>query len=327
MADDDDDGNPRKDLEEDRQEASGPKEEIHVYARLCWDRDHLSVMETDGQHRHHHRCLDLSKTHSLPSKAFDMLPSRWEKIRFNLTDGSVFDWLCREDDESPEALSDTARVVLCLPGPRGFESVSTPSTRRRNRRRDRRDSREDENGLGRGIDGFLRRQVEKFSFQKSVTRWTGRADSFVRDTRPGPLWWPSKEPVRLQDHEDRLLDIVEMMPNLRVVSVVLGPFSRTGYRRLDDLATNISGGRRRTSLEIHYVDEDGREDASLRVPNCDRDTPNKIEEEHEKFEALRRVDGASLQFCEWTKWLIWVALNLVMWLAVLRVFFWLVLGA
>lgn len=301
--------------------------------------------------------LDLSGTHSLHVTAYKPLEDRrWEKLRFNLTDESVFDWICSSGGEQQqqqqregrttnnEVRCDVEHVVLCLPGPRGFEAGTTnassyrgehrPTGRRNtgNSRRQRsasrkpRRRRDDDDGFGHGIEGFLRRKAEMFSFQNVLTEWYRRINGLLTGTRPGPFWWPSKINVKLLDHEDRLLDVVRLMPRLRIVTVILGPCSRSGYKDLDELAEEVSGVRKNTCLRIRYVDQEGREDAVVRMPNCDYEVSNKLYVKHQEFEAIRRVDGVSLRFLEWTKWLIWLGFNLLLWLIVARVLFLLALG-
>lgn len=165
-----------------------------------------------------------------------------------------------------------------------------------------------------------------FSFQNVLTEWYRRVNGLLKGTRPGPFWWPAKVNIKLLDHEDRLLDLVRLMPRLRIVTVILGPCSRSGYKDLDDLAEEVSKVRKNTCLRIRYVDEAGHQDAAVKIPNCDYEVSNKLYQKHQEFEAIRLVDSASLQFYEWTKWLIWLGLNLVLWMVVIWILFRLVFG-
>lgn len=329
------------------------------YARLMWDKKTLRVVDDDihTQSNHTPTCLDLAGTHSLPLTAFTELSDQkwtWKKLRFNLTDDSVSAWLRsphRRSDNNNESdvkhISHTVEhLVFCLPGPRGWEEEQPMSNLRRKRdtqlqtkssqnhhhhhhpRRRRRTPRQavindddDDDGLGTGIEGFLRRQTERFSFQRVLTSWTKRVTSNLDGRRPGPFWWPASKFVMLADHESRLSDILEFFPQLRLVSVELGPNSRSGYKKLDDLLAEISEIRPNVGLKIHYVSKSGKEDAALDIKDCDYELSNNLVRKHEEFEAIRRVDIVSIRCAEWMKWMILMVGNILLWIGILKFLF------
>ena len=281
-------------------------------------------------------CLDLSKTYRIPMHAFDELSTRkWKHLRFNLTDDSVFTWL----DSNKKNQKRIKEIIVCLPEPRGFENgtplpqssfhggskLKTAKLHRYNRNKGKRERRGTPRVVaGGGIEGFLRRGVEQFSFQTTLTTWSQGLDQFFKNTRPGPFWWPSKTASRFCDREDRFLNIIETLPNLHNITVIMGPCSRMGYKNLDNLILAVSKIREKVSLVIQYVDEAGFEDAYLHIKDCDYELSNTMASKYEEFEALRRVDGTSLQFFEWAKWILWVGLNLILWVFILRLFFYVV---
>ena len=310
------------------------------YVGLIWDGFSLALVKGSTS-----ACLDLSKTYNLPGDAFHALNSHdWEHLRFNLTDNSVFGWL----DSNKIIQKEIKEIIVCLPEPRGFETAqphhqsfgsrSNPSnlhrisTRTRTKKKKKR-RRHDQTPASvpmaaaasdRGIEGFLRRGVEQFSFQTTLTNWFQGVDHFLKNTRPGPFWWPAKTASKFCDAEDRFLDIIKMLPNLHDITVILGPCSRLGYRNLDSLLLEISRIRKNISFVLQYVDENGFEDAYLHAKDCDYEISNNMSGKYEEFEAIRRVDGTSLQFFEWTKWIFWIGLNLILWVFILRLLFFVV---
>ena len=97
-----------------------------------------------------------------------------------------------------------------------------------------------------------------------------------------------------------------------------------GYKNLDDLILSISKIRKSVTFVVQYVDEAGFEDAYLHTKDCDYEISNVMSRKYEEFEAIRRVDGTSLQFFEWIKWILWISLNLVLWFFILRLLFYVV---
>ncbi len=284
------------------------------------------------------KCLDLSGTYLLPFAAFKLLnTNRWEHLRFNLTDNSVFGWL----DSSLQIQKNLKEIIVCLPEPRGFEDagtyeVSQPGTsssrrqrqhlnhkKKRQRRRRKTTSSSTQPtpvslGGGGGIEGFLRRGVEQFSFQASLTAWFQQVDQFFKTTRPGPFWWPARTPSKFCEAEPRFLSIVSLLQNLGNITVIMGPCSRMGYKNLDSLMEQIHKVRDKVTLVLQYVDEDGIEDAYLEIEDCEYLITSQLSGKYEEFEAIRRVDGTSLQFFEWIKWIFWISLNLLLWVLILR---------
>ncbi len=295
------------------------------YVRLGWDGHRLSVVPGGDP-----QCgsLDLSGTHSLPEGALKDLSRLWTQVKFNLTDDSVLEWLRQKPH-----MSSLKHVVLHLPGPRGFESPDHQRTTNNNnnnskKRRKRKNGarRRKRDGPDRGIEGFLRRQTERFSFQTSLTRWTETAERYLKETRPGPVWWPAKVSVKFSEHADRFLDAMRVMSSLEKVSVVMFPCSMMGYKDLDQLMGDISDVSPQTALSIHYVDDCGTEDAHLIIPDCDYEISNSLAHTYESFEAIRRVDSVSLTVYEWGKWLIYLVVNVILWFGILRILLWLLLG-
>ncbi len=300
------------------------------YVGLIWTGSSLVLSQGSTS-----ACLDLSKTYCIPMNAFDELSTRkWKHLRFNLTDNSVFAWL----DSNKKNQKRIKEIIVCLPEPRGFENgtprssfhdggskLKTAKLHRYNRKKGKRERRgTPPAATTRGIEGFLRRGVEQFSFQTTLTTWFQGLDQFFKNTRPGPFWWPSKTASRFCDREDRFLNIIETLPNLHNITVIMGPCSRMGYKNLDNLILAVSQIREKVSLVIQYVDEDGFEDAYLHIKDCDYELSNTMANKYEEFEAIRRVDGTSLQFFEWTKWILWVGLNLILWVFILRLLFYVV---
>ncbi len=333
--DDDDDAEYDADYEgeEEEEEESGGlfrergglKKDIE-YVGLDWNGILLTLAEGSGSTM----CLDLSKTYLVPVRAYAPLTEyAWEHLRFILTDSSVFEWL----NSSPNIQKTVKEIMVCLPEPRGFESApQQPNHRRQHRhhhqedrrRRDKKKKRRHPKvkksiDSDRGIEGFLRRRVEEISFQTSLTAWFQGIDHFFKNTRPGPLWWPSKTASKFSDNQERFLAILEILPNLQNVTVILGPCSRMGYKNLDNLMLEISDTHKNISLILQYVDQNGYEDAYLHAKNCDYEITGRLSRSYEEFEAIRRVDGTSLHFFEYAKWIFWISLNLILWIFLLRI--------
>jgi len=321
--------------EEDEEESGGMfrekvglKQDIE-YVGLDWNGIQLTLAEGSGSTM----CLDLSKTYLLPSQAYAPLTERgWEHLRFNLTDSSVFEWL-----NSSSTIQKTVKeIMVCLPEPRGFENSSDHpnrvSSRQQHhqddrRRRDKKKKKKRRHSKvkktttdsDRGIEGFLRRRVEEISFQTTLTTWFQGVEQFLKNTRPGPFWWPSKTASKFCDNQERFLAILEMLPNLHNVTVIMGPCSRMGYKNLDDLMLEISDIHKNVSLILQYVDQNGYEDSYLHAKNCDYEISSRLSRSYEESEAIRRVDGTSLHFFEWAKWIFWISLNLILWIFLLRI--------
>lgn len=297
------------------------------YVELIWNGSSLVLAQDSTAN-----CLDLSKTYGLPIDAFTELTRwPWEHLRFNLTDNSVFSWL----DSNKTIRKGIKEIIVCLPEPRGFENArskfKSAKQHRHNRNKKKKSQlRNPRIAIGmtaskpRGIEGFLRRGTEKFSFQTSLTAWFQGLDQFLKNTRPGPFWWPFKTVSKFCDKEERFLRIIRMLPNLHNITVIMGPCSRMGYKNLDNLIFSISKIRKHVSFVLQYVDEAGYEDAYLHSKDCDYEISNNISNKYEEFEAIRRVDGTSLQFFEWLKWILWISLNLILWVFLLRLLFYVV---
>ncbi len=318
-------------------EKLGLKKDIG-YVGLDWDGIQLTVAEGSGSAM----CLDLSKTYQLSIRAYVPLTERgWEHLRFNLTDSSVFEWL----NSSPIIQKTVQEIIVCLPEPRGFEnSPQHPSRRQQQqqhhhhqqhqddrRRRDKKKKKKRHSKVkkstidsDRGIEGFLRRRLEEISFQTSLTAWFQGVEQFFKNTRPGPFWWPSKTASKFCDSQERFLAILGMLPNLHNVTVIMGPCSRMGYKNLDSLMSEISHTHKNISLILQYVDQNGYEDAYLHAKNCDYEISHSLSRNYEESEAIRRVDGTSLHFFEYAKWIFWISLNLILWIFLLRIL-WLII--
>ena len=294
------------------------------YVGLNWNGVQLTLSEGSGSAM----CLDLSKTYLLPIRAYGPLTGRaWEHLRFNLTDSSAFEWL----NSSPTIQKTVKEIIVCLPEPRGFENSSQRPNRRQqqdgHRRRDKKKKKKRRHSKvkkttidsDRGIEGFLRRRVEEIGFQTSLTAWFQGIEQFFKNTRPGPLWWPSKTASKFCDSQERFLAILEMLPNLHNVTVIMGPCSRMGYKNLDNLMSEISNTHKNISLILQYVDQNGYEDAYLHAKNCDYEISHSLSRNYEESEAIRRVDGTSLHFFEYAKWIFWISLNLILWIFLLRI--------
>ena len=302
---------------------SGSEADDIEYVGLTWD-GNLLIPDKESTSK----CLDLTKTYLLPLDAFQLLNTdRWEHLRFNLTDDSVFGWL----DSSLQIQKNLKEIIVCLPEPRGANQLGTSPRRqrqhlnhkkKRQRRRRRKTTATTQPAPvslgGGGIEGFLRRGVEQFSFQASLTAWFQQVDQFFKNTRPGPFWWPARTPSKFCEAETRFLSIVSLLQNLGNITVIMGPCSRMGYRNLDNLMEQIHKVREKVTLVLQYVDEDGIEDAYLEIEDCEYLITRQLSGKYEEFEAIRRVDGTSLQFFEWIKWIFWISLNLLLWVLILR---------